>query len=58
MIQAIHHCTKASVRRICEVLQLPRSSYYQGAKPSPAKLRDEELAGLIEKIFHQHERRY
>jgi len=58
MIQLIHHHTKASIRQICEVLELPRSSYYQAAKPSPAKKRDEEVADLIEKIFRRHERRY
>jgi transposase InsO family protein len=58
MIDFIRDKTKASIRRICGVLGLPRSSYYQAAKPTTTQMEDREIGRQIEIIFHQHRRRY
>ena len=54
MIASIHTQTGASIRLICQVLELPRSSYYQAAEPTATQLEDAELAALIEVIFRDH----
>jgi transposase InsO family protein len=58
MITRIAQVTGHSVRRICEVLKVPRSSHYHAASPTLHSLADTELAASITKIFHQHRRRY
>lgn len=58
MIGAIHRSTGHSIRRICEVLHLPRSSYYHAAKPTPAHQADRELGNQIEAVFIRHRSRY
>jgi putative transposase len=40
MINTIHPRTGASIRLICLVLDLPRSSYHQAAEPTPSQLED------------------
>lgn len=58
MIERISEKTGASTRRICRVLELPRSSYYQASKPTKTELEDRQIGDQIEKIFHKHLRRY
>ncbi|MHB1082709.1 MAG: IS3 family transposase [Prosthecobacter sp.] len=58
MIQQLHTQTQASIRQICHVLQLPRSSFYHAAKDVPNRLEDRRLGGLIEEIFRRNRRRY
>jgi len=58
MIVSIHTQTGASIRLICLVLELPRSSYYQAAEPTATQLKDTELGALIEVLFREHRSRY
>lgn len=58
MIEDIRNATGHGVRPICKVLGVPRSSYYHGAAPSPARIRDGQLAEIIAGIFRHHRRRY
>lgn len=58
MIHAIHRATGHGIRRICTVLAVPRSSYYHAATPTARSCSDQELGQLIERIFHEHRRRY
>jgi transposase InsO family protein len=58
MINTIRDQTGAGVRRICSVLSLPRSSYYQASQPTKTELEDQQIGDLIEQIFHKHRRRY
>ena len=58
MIQQLHTQTQASIRQICHVLQLPRSSFYHAAKDAPTRLEDRRLGALIEEIFKRNRRRY
>jgi len=58
MIQSIKEKTKASINRICRVLQYPKSSFHAAAKPSSTQLHDRILGEKIEQIFRHHRRRY
>jgi transposase InsO family protein len=58
MIESIHQETGHSIRRICETLGLPRSSYHHAAKPTPTQLDDQKLGDQIEEIFKEHRARY
>jgi putative transposase len=58
MIDDIRHTTGHGIRRICAVLETPRSSYYHAATPTPTRLSDLELGERIEEIFKRHRRRY
>jgi putative transposase len=58
MIHLIAAGTGHSLRLICHCLQLPRSSYYHAAAPTPSQCSDAELRGHIGRIFHHHRRRY
>lgn len=58
MIHSIREKTGASIRRICEVLVLPRSTYYDTATPTATQLADKRLGKQIEVIFLNHRRRY
>lgn len=58
MIDSIREKTEASIRRICEVLELPRSTYYDTATPTATQLADKLLGDRIEAIFLHHRRRY
>lgn len=58
MIDSIRQKTGASVRRVCQVLDFPRSSYHAAAKPTATRLSDEMLGDRIEVIFREHRRRY
>lgn len=58
MIDAIRQATGHHVRRICHVLQVPRSSYYHAASPTASELSDLHTGSRIEAIFKRHRRRY
>ncbi|WAC21895.1 IS3 family transposase [Luteolibacter sp. SL250] len=48
----------ASLRRICSVLGLPRSTYHHKPRPPAQPWPDQELAALISTIFHANRRCY
>ena len=52
MIDTIRDQTGAGIRRICSVLSLPRSSYYQASQPTKIEREDQQIGDLIEQIFH------
>ncbi len=58
MIHVIARSTGHSVRRICESLQVPRSSYYHAAAPTESQRSDAQMSQAIGTIFHHHRRRY
>lgn len=58
MIDSIRLKTGASIRRVCQVLDLPRSSYHAAANPTATRIDDQMLGDKIEVIFREHRRRY
>jgi putative transposase len=58
MIQSIQQSSGHSIRRICQVLQVPRSSHYHAGEDTPSEIRDTELIEIIKVIFRKHKRRY
>lgn len=58
MIHLITRSTGHGVRRVCAVLQVPRSSYYHAAEATQSALDDAALAQPIGAIFAAHRRRY
>jgi transposase InsO family protein len=58
MITTITQATGHGVRRVCQVLDVPRSSYYHAAEATQSTLDDAALAKPIGAIFAQHRRRY
>jgi len=58
MIHLIAQSTGHSVRRICDTLQVPRSSHYHAATPTQSQRDDAELGDAIAVIFGHHRRRY
>jgi transposase InsO family protein len=58
MIQSIAQQTGASLRKVCAVLELPRSSFYHAAAPTPRACAEVQIGDLIESIFKRHRRRY
>jgi putative transposase len=58
MIHLIAQSTGHSVRRICDSLQVPRSSHYHAATPTQSQRSDAELGDAIGIIFRHHRRRY
>lgn len=58
MIAQIAEATGGSVRLVCQVLELPRSSFYHAAMPTPSQVADEQIGSVIEAIFKRHRRRY
>lgn len=58
MIEQIYQRTGASIRVICKVLGLPRSSYFHAAEPTPSQLNDQKMTGHITRVFRHHRRRY
>ena len=47
-----------SARKICSVLDLPRSSFYHAATPTDSQLSDLQMGEHIARIFRAHRRRY
>ncbi len=58
MISSISKKTGGSIREICRVLEMPRSSYYHASSETPTRVDDHELGDEITKIFTRHRRRY
>jgi transposase InsO family protein len=58
MILHLQRQTGGSVRKICDVLGLPRSSFYHAAKAASSQEKDAPLGELIEEIFRRNRRRY
>ncbi len=58
MIGKIHQASGQGIRRICATLDVPRSSYYHAAAPTPMQSSDEEIGLEIEAVFKRHRRRY
>ena len=58
MIDTIAEKTGAGVRRVCAVLDLPRSSYYHAATPTKTQVSDAEIGDFIERFFRRHRKRY
>ncbi len=46
------------MRAVCAALDLPRSSFYHAAAPTPTQDADAEIGPLIEAVFKRHRRRY
>lgn len=58
MIDTINQEVGHGVRQICATLDLPRSSYYHAAGPTPTEIDDQKLGDQIEEIFVDHRGRY
>jgi transposase InsO family protein len=58
MICSIHNSTGHSVRFICQTLDLPRSSYFHGSKPTQTQLDTAELTKAVKAVFAAHLSRY
>lgn len=58
MITTIHQSTGHGIRRICSVLEVPRSSYYHAAEATVTQAEDTRIGDAIERIFKAHKRRY
>jgi len=58
MIQTVAQKTGGSIRRVCEVLDQPRSSFYHAAEPTCTQAADADIGKLIETVFKRHRRRY
>jgi transposase InsO family protein len=58
MIEDIRQTTGHGIRQICASLQVPRSSFYHAASPTPTQSEDCRSGDLIEAIFRCHRRRY
>jgi len=58
MILRIATSTGSRIRRICAVLDVPRSSFYHAATPTESQLCDQQMSRHIERIFRAHRRRY
>jgi putative transposase len=58
MITLIAQNTGASIRDVCQVLELPRSTFYHAATPTATQVADAEFGDQIEEIFRHHRGRY
>lgn len=58
MITHLAQQTGASIRQVCKVLGLARSSFYHGATPTKTQVADDTMGAHLETIFHRHRRRY
>jgi transposase InsO family protein len=58
MIELLAKKTGASIRKVCVVLEQPRSSFYHAAAPTSNQIADLQMGDLIETIFRHHRRRY
>jgi hypothetical protein len=56
MIESIHHQTGHGIRIICQVLEVPRSSYYHASRPTSTQGSDLAIGLEIEIIFKHHRR--
>lgn len=58
MILAVQQKTGGSLRQICRVLQLPRSSFYGAEKMTATKAADQEIGKSVQIIFQRNRKRY
>jgi putative transposase len=58
MITLLAEKTGGSIRRVCQVLEEARSSFYHAATPTATQVADASFGDLIETIFRRHRRRY
>jgi transposase InsO family protein len=58
MIHSLTQQTGASIRKVCTVLELARSSFYHAAVPTATQVADAAIGELIETVFRRHRRRY
>ena len=58
MISDIQLQTGHGIRTICQVLCVPRSSYYHASEPTACQSADVTIGDAIESIFKRHRRRY
>jgi putative transposase len=58
MILSIAQQTGGSIRKVCAVLELARSSFYHASTPTATQLADADIGELIEAVFRRHRRRY
>jgi putative transposase len=58
MILAIAQQTGGSIRKVCAVLELARSSFYHASTPTATQLADADIGELIEAVFRRHRRPY
>ncbi len=58
MILEIQEKTGVSLRKICNTLSVPRSSFYHAAEASPMQLSEKKMGEQIEIIFKRHCGRY
>lgn len=58
MIARIAQESGGSVRQVCTVLEVPRSSFYHAAEPTATQVADAHLGAQIEALFREHRKRY
>jgi transposase InsO family protein len=58
MIARLAQQTGASIRRVCQVIGAPRSSFYYAAQPTARQVADRDFGERIETIFRHHRKRY
>jgi len=58
MIDLVAQKTGGSVRRVCKVLKMARSTYFHAATPTAPQVADTAFSALIETVFRRHRRRY
>ena len=58
MIARLAQQTGGSVRQVCAVLGLPRSSFYHAAQPTASAVADADLGERIQTLFAHHRKRY
>jgi putative transposase len=58
MITLLAEKTGGSIRRVCQVLEEARSSFYHASTLTARQVADTSLGELIETVFRRHRRRY
>ena len=58
MIQLLCKRTGASIRTVCQTMELARSSYYHSTKETPSQKADRNIGLAIQRIFKLHRSRY
>ncbi|MDB4626549.1 IS3 family transposase [bacterium] len=58
MIELLCKRTGASIRTVCQTMELPRSSYYLATTETPSQKADRNIGLAIQRIFRLHRSRY
>jgi len=58
MIQLVAQQSGGSIRNVCKVLSLARSSFYHASTPTASQASDEKMGDMIATLFRHHRRRY